>query len=813
MTRIREIAAHVGQVDDEERRVVEVPVVLVRVASTNRRDERRVDVARRRRRVGLRRDLGELHLDAHRVAVGLRAPVAALVGLGAVAVIERALPRRRGEAVIGAGAREQLDLTRRLARAVGRGERGIRRARVLRCGLAEAGADEPLRSVDGRRIVLVRVDPRGRAGVTREVAARLEGLLRRGLVLGRAEARLIVDLGDRALGLRRRGIHRPPREHRLVDLERVGELIQAAILERERAVDLDRPRLVLRNERRVLHPVDRDVELLLRAGGARLAVEDVRASDERLPVLRPLEVGVGERARDVRVRLATEVRAMIAGDLLALVGEDEELHQLLRRELVALLLEERPRVFVERNAVNLRLPVGQRVRVGAGSAVVAPHRSRVSLRHAAREVELIELPVSDLPPHLGEVARLFARLERRLCDGHAIGRIDLDVDGLRILLRDGARAVVAASPFRPVRLVGVLRHWPGRGVVVVVVADERPPGLLRLGHAARIAQRVPEEVVNARELAVGRVLAEDPLVEADGVVEPGVLGARTLLVERGQTVHRVGCNGGGARSSMALDEGLEPRDGDRARALQLRRLGGELVVEPREDRLLLRLVVQLDDARDGVAIVPGALLVGADLLVEQRERRDLRRRRWRSWRGWRSWRRSRRRRGRSTSSSRRALCEPAEQVARFVACHVAGQEDRTALRGLLRVRKADRPRRDALRRTKRNGERLVGAARCDRETTGRDRRSRILRRNRGHPELTADGGTDAAGIERPRRDLDDDHGNRRRRNATRCRQPQNGGRSCAEEEALVHEGECPHGALPFNDAPCSRPRPAADSVR
>ena len=103
-----------------------------------------------------------------------------------------------------------------------------------------------------------------------------------------------------------------------------------------------------------------------------------------------------------------------------------------------------------------------------------------------------------------------------------------------------------------------------------------------------------------------------------------VFGARPLFLERGEAVHRVGRRDRiGARAAVRLDELLEPADRDLARLLQLRLLDRDLGVEAGEDFLLLRLVVQLDDRRDGVAVVARALLVRIDLLMHRLERGDL----------------------------------------------------------------------------------------------------------------------------------------------------------------------------------------------
>ena len=60
------------------------------------------------------------------------------------------------------------------------------------------------------------------------------------------------------------------------------ELVQLLELLRDGLVDVDRPLLVLRDETRVLHAVDRDAHLLLGDARVGLQVQDVVPRDERL---------------------------------------------------------------------------------------------------------------------------------------------------------------------------------------------------------------------------------------------------------------------------------------------------------------------------------------------------------------------------------------------------------------------------------------------------------------------------------------------------------------------------------------------------
>ena len=419
------------------------------------------------------------------------------------------------------------------------------------------------------------------------------------------------------------------------------ELVEAPELTRERLVDLDGPRLVLRDDRRVLHALDGDVQLLLDDVGARLEIDDVRLRDERSAGVGPLEVQVGERVGDVRVRLVAKVGARVAALLEQLVRVVEEMHELLRRGLVALLLEERPGVLVEGDAVD-GVPLHlERVLVRARGAVEIVHGRRLVLHEPAGPVELVELPVADLPPDLGDVLRVRARKERRLRDALAIGGVRIEERDVRPPLQPQRLLVVVnAAPLRPVRLVVVLRERDDRvGVGLlrvgrrrvgeVVVADEGAPDLLRLVDPVRVVVRVTQEVIDGRELAVLRKLADHALVQIDGraqglgkIFRLGV--ARALLVERGEPVHRVrGRLGLGARARVLRDELLEPQNRHVTRLLELRPLDGDVVVEARQDLLLLLLVVQADDLRDRVAVVGRALRVDLGLDLERGERREL----------------------------------------------------------------------------------------------------------------------------------------------------------------------------------------------
>ena len=98
----------------------------------------------------------------------------------------------------------------------------------------------------------------------------------------------------------------------------------------------------------------------------------------------PAKSKLSSEPGDVRVRLLTEVGARVARQLLLLVGVVEQVHELVHGRLVALLLEERPGVLVERDAEERRLLVLHRARVGARRAVVVPHREGLVVERRRR---------------------------------------------------------------------------------------------------------------------------------------------------------------------------------------------------------------------------------------------------------------------------------------------------------------------------------------------------------------------------------------------------------------------------------------------
>src|SRR6185437_15001031 len=248
-------------------------------------------------------------------------------------------------------------------------------------------------------------------------------------------------------------------------------------------------------------------------------------------------------------------------------------------------------------------------------AVQIPNGDRLVADDAAAGVELVELPVTDLPPDLGDVLRVLAEAQRRLRDRLAVAGVRVDEDRLRVRFADLLRQLIALAPARPVVRRLVLRQRDDRvdvavlrigrrRVRVLVVAYERAPDLLRFLDARRVVQRVAEVIVDAGELLVLRELLDDALVERDGRFEADreivlrVVGARALFVERGEAVHRVGRRLRLAR--VARDEIFEALDRRLARLAKLLFFGRDLFVEAAEDRLLLLLVMELDDRRDRV---------------------------------------------------------------------------------------------------------------------------------------------------------------------------------------------------------------------
>ena len=248
-----EVAIDVGEVDDEETGVVDELVVLVRVADVDRglaRPSRSPATSAR----GTARASNLWSATSRRTCVvqrvGVEVPALVRVG-GVLVLLEVPEPPERRELVLGQRVVRQAELLLRSLVCVGLLDRRLGVARVRDGGALQPGADELLRALERRRVVLVGVHPRRVADVLRERRPRLEHLA---LVVARARRRpssgadeQVVDLGDRVLRLGGRRIHRPLVEHHLVDGERVLVLVDRPELERQRLVDLDRPGLVLRD--------------------------------------------------------------------------------------------------------------------------------------------------------------------------------------------------------------------------------------------------------------------------------------------------------------------------------------------------------------------------------------------------------------------------------------------------------------------------------------------------------------------------------------------------------------------------------------
>src|SRR5437660_12705806 len=118
--------------------------------------------------------------------------------------------------------------------------------------------------------------------------------------------------------------------------------------------------------------------------------------------------------------------------------------------------------------------------------------------------------------------------------------------------------MIFASTRMPVRLVLILlegRHGiylrffgvRRNRIGVMVVAHERTPHLLCFIGSSSVVERVSQEIVDASKLGVVRELSNDSLVESDRRPQRDCLvgvwvfiASRTLLVERGQSIHRVG---------------------------------------------------------------------------------------------------------------------------------------------------------------------------------------------------------------------------------------------------------------------------------
>jgi hypothetical protein len=182
-------------------------------------------------------------------------------------------------------------------------------------------------------------------------------------------------------------------------------------------------------------------------------------------------------------------------------------------------------------------------------------------------VDLIEMVVADLPPDLGEVARVPSWLrvlrDRRtfvidvrelVAPGWALAGLPWAAfAACRPCDPDRAGSWVAVVPVVPKLRVVVLREWLDEelrrvlgivGDLEAILANEDVPGLLPLVDAPESREHVPEVVVDRRDLVVLRILADEPTVERDRGLETHghvALGffAGTLLVESAEAEHRV----------------------------------------------------------------------------------------------------------------------------------------------------------------------------------------------------------------------------------------------------------------------------------
>ncbi len=313
----REIAIDVCQIDHKKARVVDELIVLVGVTNVDRGLFRSGDLLRCWFRVLLRIESMKRDLEANLVVECVGVEVPTLVRIRRVFVLfQKAGPTDRCEPVLLKGKVRQSPLLLGVAGLVGLLKRRLAVARVRDRGALEPRAHKLLGALQSRGVVLVSIHPRRVAHVFGESRAGLEYL---SLVLAPVVTHFgpaheqVVDLGHRALRIWGRCVHWPLVEHYLIRSQRIVVLIYGAKLERQRLVDFNRPRLVLRNEPRVLNAIKCNPQLGLGLARTPRRVENIGPRNVRLLRGRPGKVKVVQGAGDVRVRLLTEVGARISG--------------------------------------------------------------------------------------------------------------------------------------------------------------------------------------------------------------------------------------------------------------------------------------------------------------------------------------------------------------------------------------------------------------------------------------------------------------------------------------------------------------------
>src|SRR5690606_38951693 len=129
---------------------------------------------------------------------------------------------------------------------------------------------------------------------------------------------------------------------------------------------------------------------LLSRQRVKLSVENIIAWNEWVLCWRSNHIDIGQRPSDVGVSFSSKVCAWITSFFFLLVSVVKQLHKVVDRSLIPLLLEVRPRLFVHRHTVEWWLLILDAVVVGAD-------RTIETVRSAAR-IKLIKVIIAELPP-------------------------------------------------------------------------------------------------------------------------------------------------------------------------------------------------------------------------------------------------------------------------------------------------------------------------------------------------------------------------------------------------------------------------------
>ncbi len=132
-----------------------------------------------------------------------------------------------------------------------------------------------------------------------------------------------------------------------------------------------------------------------------------------------------------------------------------------------------------------------------------------------------------------------------------------------------------------------------------------------------------EKIVDPGKLSVLGKVANYPLVQCDGgpkrdchVCIRIFIGPSAFFIERSKPVHGIRSGFGlGVRTAVRRDEVLETFDCGFSRLLQFVLFDPDLAIEPPEDRLFLLFIMQRDDRRNRILVIPGPTLVCRSLLL------------------------------------------------------------------------------------------------------------------------------------------------------------------------------------------------------